>query len=158
MCCTGLLFLYQAVQGTHTALKHTRRWCKNVQVCCFLIGGARNTHGIKNTRGCCKNMLHRSAVFFTRQCKENTRHSKHTRGCFLHQAVQGTHTTFKIHQWVVKNCITLVCCFFTGQCNEQTRHSKHTRGCCKIVLPWSAVSLPGSSRNTHSIQNSPEGD
>jgi hypothetical protein len=106
-----------------------------VRICCTgllfsLPGSARKTHGIQNT----------------------------PEGVFLHQAVQGTHTTFKIHQWVVKNCFTLVCCFFTGQCNEQTRHSKHTRGCCKIILPWSAVSLPGSSRNTHSIQNSPEGD
>ncbi len=95
-----------------------------------LPGSARNKHGIKHTRGCCKNVLHRSAVFFTRQCKERIRYLKHTRGCFLHQAVH--------------------------ECKEHIRHSKYTSGWCKIVLQ-SAVSLLDSARNTHGIQNTPEG-
>jgi hypothetical protein len=48
MCYTCLLFLYQAVQGTHTALKHTRGRCKNVlhRSAASLPGNARNTYVI----------------------------------------------------------------------------------------------------------------
>jgi len=57
---------------THTALKNTPenvvRMCRSAV---SLIGGARNTHGIKNTRG------------FVKMC---------TFLVFLYQAVQGTNT------------------------------------------------------------------
>ncbi len=54
MCCTGLLSLYQAVQGTHTVtygLKNTPEGV--VRMCCtdLLFLCKDHTHGIKNTPG-----------------------------------------------------------------------------------------------------------
>jgi uncharacterized protein YwbE len=123
--------------------KHTRGCCKNVlhRFVVSLPGSARNTNGIKNTPEgvvTCKNVLHRSVVYFTRQCKEDKRHSKHTKGC-------------------CKNVLHRSVVYFTRQCKEHKRHSKHTKGCCKNVLHRSAVSLPGCARNTNGIKNTPEG-
>ncbi len=110
-------------------------------------------------------MLHRS-VYFTRQCKEHKRHSKHTRGCcknVLHRSAvslpgcaRNTRDIKNTPKGVVRMCCTGLL-FLYQLCKEHKRHSKHTRGCCKNVLHRSAVSLPGCARKANGIKNTPEG-
>jgi hypothetical protein len=90
MCCTGLLFLYQAVKGTQTALKtHQGGMYECVTLaCCFLYQTVQGTHTAFET--------HQNVRLY------------YTSLQFLCLSVQGTHTPLKTHQRVIYVCITLV--------------------------------------------------
>jgi len=95
-----------------------------------LPGSARNKHGAKNTRDCCKNVLRRSAVSLPYSARntygfKNTPEGVAIMCCtdLLFSSTGGARSTQGIKntpEGVARiSCIGLV--FFTRQCKEQTR-------------------------------------
>jgi hypothetical protein len=108
ICCTGLLFsLPGSARKTHGI--------QNTPEGVFFTRQCRNTYDIQNTPvGGKKIVLHWSAVSLLDSAMNKHGIQNTPEGVvrlyylgllFLYQAVQGTHTAFKIHRRVIKNVL-----------------------------------------------------
>ena len=123
-----------------------------------LPGIAKNTNGIQNTPQGDVRMYQIVLLFLYKAVQET--HTPHSKQHFsIHTALQLQHKN--THQRVSVRCMTIIRCFNVLSLLQESHQThllnkKTPEGGVKILQGY-CVFLLGKARNTHDIQNTPEG-